>query len=227
MRRHRQPRWSAQPGDWRDDSGLGGALFEAIEFENGRIKNPRFSSYRVPRFRDLPEIEATLLDRKDLPSAGAGETPIMAVAPAIGNAIFDATGIRLNNLPMIPNGLPPAQDERMNLLLGSEKLSHEAHPLSFRTHRHTFACWRMQKTAERQRRHSRRHHAAPHRGRYSEYERHGHGRPKRFHQWQSAHAEVVFRPKTGAPAGAGMQIAYNLEKRDGAWVVQKSQSVDG
>ena len=88
--------------------GLGGALFEAIEFENGRIKNPRFSSYRVPRFRDVPEIEATLLDRKDLPSAGAGETPIMAVAPAIGNAIFDATGIRLNNLPMIPNGLRPA-----------------------------------------------------------------------------------------------------------------------
>ena len=42
-----------------------------------------------------------------------------------------------------------------------------------------------------------------------------------------AHAEVVFRPKTGAPAGAGMQIAYNLEKRDSAWVVQKSQSVGG
>src|SRR5258708_12401227 len=42
-----------------------------------------------------------------------------------------------------------------------------------------------------------------------------------------AHAEVVFRPKTGAPAGPGMQIAYNLEKRDGAWVVQKSQSVGG
>ena len=85
--------------------GLGGALFEAIEFENGRIKNPRFSSYRVPRFRDVPEIEAVLLDRKDIPSAGAGETPIMAVAPAIGNAIFDATGVRLNSLPMVPNGL--------------------------------------------------------------------------------------------------------------------------
>jgi len=42
-----------------------------------------------------------------------------------------------------------------------------------------------------------------------------------------AHAEVVFRPKIGAPAGAGMQVAYNLEKRDGAWVVQKSQSVGG
>ena len=85
--------------------GLGAALFEAIEFEDGRIKNPRFSSYRVPRFRDVPEIEAVLLDRKDILSAGAGETPIMAVAPAIGNAIFDATGVRLNNLPMVPNGL--------------------------------------------------------------------------------------------------------------------------
>ena len=85
--------------------GLGGALFEAIEFENGRITNPRFSRYRVPRFRDLPEIEAVLLDRKDIAPAGAGETPIMAVAPAIGNAIFDATAKRLNNLPLIPNGL--------------------------------------------------------------------------------------------------------------------------
>jgi nicotinate dehydrogenase subunit B len=88
--------------------GLGGALFEVIEFENGRIKNPRFSSYRVPRFRDVPEIEAILLDRKDILSAGAGETPIMAVAPAIGNAIFNATGVRLNNLPMVPNGLQSA-----------------------------------------------------------------------------------------------------------------------
>jgi CO/xanthine dehydrogenase Mo-binding subunit len=85
--------------------GLGGALFEAIEFENGRIKNPHFASYRVPRFRDVPEIEAILLDRKDIPSAGAGETPIMAVAPAVGNAIFDATGVRLNSLPLVPNGL--------------------------------------------------------------------------------------------------------------------------
>lgn len=42
-----------------------------------------------------------------------------------------------------------------------------------------------------------------------------------------AHAEVEFRPKTGAPAGAGMQVAYNLEKRDGAWVVLKSQPVGG
>ena len=85
--------------------GLGGALFEAISFQNGRITNPHFANYRVPRFRDVPEIEAVLLDRKDLPSAGAGETPIMGVAPAIGNAIFDATGTRLHGLPLAPNGV--------------------------------------------------------------------------------------------------------------------------
>ncbi|MGH9703669.1 MAG: molybdopterin cofactor-binding domain-containing protein, partial [Candidatus Acidiferrales bacterium] len=67
--------------------GLGGALFEAIEFENGRILNPRFSKYRLPRFRDIPRLETVLIDRKDIPSAGAGESPLMALAPAIGNAI--------------------------------------------------------------------------------------------------------------------------------------------
>ena len=53
----------------------------------------------------MPVLETVLLDRKDLPSAGAGETPIVAVAPAIGNAIFQATGIRLRSLPMVPDGL--------------------------------------------------------------------------------------------------------------------------
>ncbi len=85
--------------------GLGGALFEAIEFENGRIRNPRFSTYRVPRFSDAPQIEVVLVNRKDLPSAGAGETPIVGIAPAVSNAIFAASGIRLRSLPMIPNGL--------------------------------------------------------------------------------------------------------------------------
>lgn len=85
--------------------GLGGALFEAVEFEEGRILNPRFSAYRVPRFSDLPQIEVVLLDRKDLPAAGAGETPIVGIAPAAGNAIFDATGVRLRSLPLVPHGL--------------------------------------------------------------------------------------------------------------------------
>lgn len=85
--------------------GIGGALFEAIDFENGRILNACFSQYRVPRFSDVPILETVLINRKDLPSAGAGETPIVALAPAVGSAIFDATGVRLRSLPMVPNGL--------------------------------------------------------------------------------------------------------------------------
>lgn len=85
--------------------GLGGALFEAIEFENGRILNGRFSKYRLPRFSDVPQLNTVMLDRKDIPSAGAGETPMLGLAPAIGNAIFDATGVRLRSLPLAPNGV--------------------------------------------------------------------------------------------------------------------------
>jgi nicotinate dehydrogenase subunit B len=85
--------------------GLGGALFEAIEFENGKILNGRLSRYRVPRFSDVPALDTVLLDRKDLPSAGAGECPMIGMAPAIANAIFDATGQRLRSLPLVPDGL--------------------------------------------------------------------------------------------------------------------------
>ncbi|MGA8151436.1 MAG: molybdopterin cofactor-binding domain-containing protein [Terriglobales bacterium] len=90
--------------------GLGGALFEAIHFDNGRILNPHLAEYRVPRFSDMPQIDVVLLDRKDLAPAGAGETPIMALAPAVSNAIFAATGIRLRSLPMVPQGLLKANE---------------------------------------------------------------------------------------------------------------------
>ena len=85
--------------------GLGGALFEAIEFADGKILNGKMSQYRVPRFTDMPKIETVLLDRKDIPSAGAGECPMIGLAPAIANAIFDAAGVRLRSLPLVPNGL--------------------------------------------------------------------------------------------------------------------------
>ena len=87
---------------------LGGALFEAIEFANGQILNGRFSDYRIPRFSDVPVIETVMIDRRDIPSAGAGESSLMGVAPAIANAIFDASGIRLRSLPLVPNGLKMA-----------------------------------------------------------------------------------------------------------------------
>lgn len=85
--------------------GLGGALFEAIEFANGVITNARMADYRVPRFGDMPKIEIVLIDRKDIASAGAGETPIICIAPAIGNAIFNATKLRLRSMPMAPKGV--------------------------------------------------------------------------------------------------------------------------
>jgi nicotinate dehydrogenase subunit B len=87
---------------------LGGALFEAIEFENGKILNGRFSDYRLPRFSDVPVLETVLIDRKDIPSAGAGESSLVGVAPALANAIFDASGVRLRSLPLVPNGLNAA-----------------------------------------------------------------------------------------------------------------------
>jgi CO/xanthine dehydrogenase Mo-binding subunit len=80
--------------------GIGGALFEAIHFDNGRVTNPHFYEYRVPRFKDAPKVEVELIDRKDQKSMGAGETPIMALAPAVANAIFNANGKRLRNLPL-------------------------------------------------------------------------------------------------------------------------------
>ncbi|HWG19568.1 MAG TPA: molybdopterin cofactor-binding domain-containing protein [Terracidiphilus sp.] len=86
---------------------IGGALFERVLFGDGRILNPRFAEYRLPRFRDTPQIDIVLLDRKDIPSAGAGEIGLIGVAPAIGNAIFAATGTRLRNMPMAPESDVP------------------------------------------------------------------------------------------------------------------------
>jgi isoquinoline 1-oxidoreductase len=90
--------------------GIGGALFEQIDFANNKITNPRLRTYRVPRFADMPVIESVLLDRKDLTSAGSGETPIVGIAPAVGNAIFDATGQRIRSMPMAPKGVAPSSE---------------------------------------------------------------------------------------------------------------------
>ena len=80
--------------------GIGGALREEMEFENGKILNASFARYLVPRFKDVPKIDVHLINKTDIPSAGGGETPIIAIAPAIGNAVFAATGIRLRSMPM-------------------------------------------------------------------------------------------------------------------------------
>jgi isoquinoline 1-oxidoreductase len=87
--------------------GLGPALREAMQFENGRMQNASFGDYAVPRFSDTPELDIHLLNRTDLPSVGGSETPIIAVAPAIGNAVYQATGVRLREMPMrLPEKMP-------------------------------------------------------------------------------------------------------------------------
>jgi isoquinoline 1-oxidoreductase len=80
--------------------GIGGALREQMEFENGKITNASFWQYEVPRMRDMPEMDVVLLNRPDLPSTGAGETPIVAIAPAVANAVFQATGQRIRQMPI-------------------------------------------------------------------------------------------------------------------------------
>jgi CO/xanthine dehydrogenase Mo-binding subunit/aerobic-type carbon monoxide dehydrogenase small subunit (CoxS/CutS family) len=88
---------------------LGPALFEAVELDRGRVATSSLATYRVPRFSDAPAIEVVLVDRRDLPSAGGGEVPLIALAPAVANAIHSASGVRLRSMPLIPGGsLPPS-----------------------------------------------------------------------------------------------------------------------
>lgn len=88
--------------------GLGPALREAIEFDGGKILNSTLKRYLVPRFADVPELDIRFLDRPDLPSAGAGETPLIAVTPAIANAVRAATGLRIRAMPIrLPGSKAP------------------------------------------------------------------------------------------------------------------------
>jgi isoquinoline 1-oxidoreductase len=87
--------------------GLGAALREEMQFENGRMLNASFARYLVPRFKDVPTLDVHLLNRPDLESVGGGETPIIAIAPAIANAVFHATGTRVREMPVrLPTAEP-------------------------------------------------------------------------------------------------------------------------
>ena len=90
--------------------GFGHTLFESLQYDNGQPLNANLVDYRVPRFTDLPEhFESALIENEDGPgpygAKGMGESGIVSVAPAIGNAIFRATGVRIRNLPITPERL--------------------------------------------------------------------------------------------------------------------------
>jgi isoquinoline 1-oxidoreductase len=99
---------------------LGGALYEEILPEDGVVANPTLTRYRVPRFSDMPELEVILLQRPDRGPAGAGETPLIAVAPAIANAVRDACGERLRTLPLTP-ALAAARNLKSPVVVDGER----------------------------------------------------------------------------------------------------------
>lgn len=80
----------------------GPALYERIVWDDTHLRTRRMSQYRLPRFSDVPEIEVELIDRRETPAAGAGESPNTVVAPAIAAAIRRATGIWVRDLPLLP-----------------------------------------------------------------------------------------------------------------------------
>ena len=82
--------------------GVGGALWEEVSFDASAQATRRLSQYRVPRFTDVPALDVQIIDRRDVEAAGAGESPITLTAPAIGAAIFAATGTRRRTLPLLP-----------------------------------------------------------------------------------------------------------------------------
>lgn len=82
--------------------GIGYALTEEIQFKGGDIKNQNFDTYDIPRFSWVPKIDTVIMDKKDQPPQGGGEPAVICMGAVIANAIFDATGARLYQLPMTP-----------------------------------------------------------------------------------------------------------------------------
>jgi CO/xanthine dehydrogenase Mo-binding subunit len=85
--------------------GLGYCLREEIHFRGGDVRDRNFDSYEIPRFSWLPEIETILVDNPGLDPQGGGEPPIVNMGAVVANAVFDATGARLNRLPITPSRL--------------------------------------------------------------------------------------------------------------------------
>jgi isoquinoline 1-oxidoreductase len=88
--------------------GLGYALKEDIHFKGGEVLDLNFDSYDIPRFSWLPKIETEIIDKKEADPQGGGEPAIVIMGAVIGNAIYDAVGARLTQLPMNPERVKEA-----------------------------------------------------------------------------------------------------------------------
>ena len=88
--------------------GMGYALTEEVHFKGGQILDLDFDSYELPRFSWVPKIETVLIEASDQPARGGGEPAIINMGAVIANAIHDATGARLLQLPMTPERIKQA-----------------------------------------------------------------------------------------------------------------------
>jgi CO/xanthine dehydrogenase Mo-binding subunit len=96
--------------------GLGYALHERLQFEDGRVINPSFMDYKLPSSQEIPEIVSIAVE-VPLPEGpfgakGIGELAVVGIAPAIGNAIYDAFKIRIKDLPLFPERVLSALEDR-------------------------------------------------------------------------------------------------------------------
>jgi len=86
--------------------GIGYALYEEVKLQGGRVLNPTFTDYKLVTTRDVPELKIEFIETHDPAgphgAKGVAEAPLVPVAPAIANAIFNATGVRMTELPMTP-----------------------------------------------------------------------------------------------------------------------------
>jgi isoquinoline 1-oxidoreductase len=88
--------------------GLGYTLSEEIRFDGGRIHDRNFDTYEIPRFSWLPKTEAILVENQEMPPLGGGEPAITCMGAVVANALFDAVGVRLFELPLTPERIKKA-----------------------------------------------------------------------------------------------------------------------
>jgi len=105
--------------------GLGFALTEDTQIDNGQIKTNNFTTYIIPTICDIPEIQVEPVETRDtftpLGAKGLGEIGIVPVGSAVANAIYDATGARLFTLPATPERVYQAVKEKKGAILGKGK----------------------------------------------------------------------------------------------------------
>jgi len=96
--------------------GIGYALTEGLQFDEGRPVNPNFSDYRIPSMRDMPPLQHAFADSYEptgpFGAKGLGELNMDPTAAVINNAIFDAVGVRVKNLPITPEKILRALKEK-------------------------------------------------------------------------------------------------------------------